>query len=54
MFDNDKPGRDATDKYLQEYPSLIPVFLEEAKDKTDLCLYKGFDYTKKTIKQLIG
>jgi hypothetical protein len=53
MLDNDEAGKNATEKYLQLYPTLIPIFLEEAKDKTDLCLLKGFDYTKHTLQTLL-
>ena len=51
--DNDEAGKNATEKYLQLYPTLIPIFLEEAKDKTDLCLLKGFDYTKQKLQKLL-
>lgn len=53
MLDPDKAGLEQTDKYLSLYPWLIPRFLKEAKDKTDLCMKVGFDEAKKIINEII-
>lgn len=53
MLDNDEAGRRQTEKYLNLYPWMIPKFLEEAKDKTDLCLKVGFEKASEIIKKLI-
>ncbi len=53
MLDNDEAGRNQTEKYLALYPWLEPLFLIDAKDKTDLALKVGFDEASNTIKQLI-
>lgn len=48
MLDPDKAGREMTEKYLKEYPSLIPKFLP-VKDKTDLVLKVGLQEAKRII-----
>lgn len=56
MLDNDGPGRAMTEKYIKEYPFLIPKFLpnEVAKDKTDACKKIGFDETRQMIEKIIN
>lgn len=52
-LDNDKAGRQQTEKYMKLYPWLLPRFLEGAKDKTDLCLKLGFDESARIIRTTI-
>ncbi len=53
MLDNDEAGRKQTDRYMKLYPWLEPRFLEQAKDKTDLCLKVGFDEASRIINQAL-
>lgn len=55
MLDNDKPGREMTEKYVKEYPFLKPRFIpsELAKDKTDTCKKIGFEKTEEVVKMLL-
>lgn len=55
MLDNDVPGIRMVEKYLKEYPFLIPKFIpkELSKDKTDLVKKIGFEGAEKIIKELI-
>lgn len=52
-LDPDKAGFAQTDKYMALYPWLIPRFLTEAKDKTDLCKLVGFERAKEIIIKLL-
>ena len=56
MLDNDGPGKAMSEKYIKEYPFLIPKFIPEdlAKDKTDLCVKVGFEKAKEVIEGLIN
>lgn len=56
MLDNDGPGRAMTEKYIKEYPFLIPRFIpnELAKDKTDLCKKVGFEKAQEVINKLVN
>lgn len=53
-LDPDEAGRNQTEKYLELYPSLKPRFLDEAKDKTDLCIKVGFDQARSIINNLLN
>ncbi len=52
-LDPDPAGRKQTEKYLSQYPWMQVRFLEEAKDKSDLCNKLGFDKANTIIKQLL-
>lgn len=55
MLDNDIPGQKMVEKYMKEFPFLIPRFIpkELAKDKTDLCKVVGFEKTKEIVDKLL-
>jgi hypothetical protein len=52
-LDNDAAGMQQTEKYMSKYPWLKPRFLNEAKDKTDLCIKVGFEQAERTINALL-
>lgn len=52
-LDPDPAGRKQTEKYVAQYPWLKVRFLDEAKDKTDLCVKLGFEKSEQIIKQLL-
>lgn len=52
MLDNDGPGRAMTEKYLKQYPFMIPKFMPY-KDKTDTCKVMGFEKTQEVLRELI-
>jgi hypothetical protein len=53
MLDPDEAGRRQVIKYVELYPWLRVRFLEQAKDKTDLCKLLGINETARIIKELI-
>lgn len=52
-LDPDAAGRKQVEKYMSLYPWLKPRFLEEAKDKSDLCFKYGFEHAQETINKLL-
>lgn len=53
MLDNDNAGKLMTEKYVNQYPFLIPRFMSKAKDKTDTVKLVGIEETKKEVEQLL-
>lgn len=53
-LDPDAAGRKQTIKYMELYPWLKPRFLDQAKDKTDLCKLKGIHETEIIVKKLLS
>lgn len=54
MLDNDHVGRAQTVKYLELYPWLQVRFLDNYKDKTDMCKGLGVNKTKEIVDQLLN
>lgn len=54
-LDPDRAGLMMTEKYLEEFPFLIPRFLEdkEAKDKTGHAIKYGFDHAREIVDKLL-
>jgi hypothetical protein len=52
IFDNDEAGRASTEKYLQRYPNIKPIYLDIEKDVADAVKKHGYMNTFKRIKEL--